>query len=67
VQALLGHAHITTTMRYTHVAPSTLRTAIDMLNPKNLLTTDLGQPVVNQWLEMQRSEAAEKSAVSKNL
>jgi integrase len=67
VQALLGHAHITTTMRYTHVAPSSLRTAIDMLNPKTMLHAELGQPAVNQWLEMQKSEAAQKSMVTKNL
>jgi integrase len=33
VQTLLGHSSITTTMRYAHVAPSTLRSAIDLLNP----------------------------------
>jgi integrase len=67
VQVLLGHANLTTTMRYTHVAPSTLRTAIDMLNPKTMLQAELGQPVVNPWLEIQRQEAAEKSSVAKNL
>src|SRR6202051_1351770 len=35
VQALLGHSSITTTMRYAHLAPSTLRMAIDQLNPKS--------------------------------
>jgi integrase len=67
VQALLGHAHITTTMRYTHVAPSSLRTAIDMLNPKTMLHAELGQPAVNQWLQVQKSEAAQQSMVPKNL
>lgn len=32
VKELLGHSSITTTMRYSHVAPSSLRTAIDMLS-----------------------------------
>jgi integrase len=67
VQTLLGHSNITTTMRYAHVAPSTLRTAIDMLNPKSLVNTDFGQPVVNQWFEMQQHEAVRKSAIPKSL
>jgi len=54
VQALLGHSSITTTMRYAHVAPSTLRTAIDLLNPKRMLQADFGQPVGNQWMLEQR-------------
>jgi len=58
VQALLGHASIATTMRYAHVAPSALRTAIDMLNPRQMLQGELGQPVGNQWIERQREEAA---------
>jgi integrase len=66
VRQLLGHSNITTTMRYAHVAPSTLRTAIEMLNPKTLASADFGQPVVNQWLEAQQKEAAQKSAVLNN-
>lgn len=54
VQTLLGHSSITTTMRYAHVAPSSLRTAIDMLRPVQVL----GQPGVNQWAERQWKEAA---------
>jgi integrase len=50
VQALLGHSSIGTTMRYAHVAPSALRTAIDMLNPKSAVHTDFGQPAGNQWI-----------------
>jgi integrase len=53
VQTLLGHASITTTMRYAHVAPSTLRTAIEMLSSKNLDDQDPCQPAVNQWLHQQ--------------
>jgi integrase len=67
VQMLLGHSNITTTMRYAHVAPSTLRTAIEMLNPKSLVNADFGQPVVNQWLELQQKEEAQKNVVPKNL
>ncbi|MGH9436698.1 MAG: tyrosine-type recombinase/integrase [Terriglobia bacterium] len=51
VQALLGHSSITTTMRYAHLAPSTLRMAIDQLNPKSAISMDFGQPVGNQWTE----------------
>jgi hypothetical protein len=56
IKELLGHATITTTMRYAHVAPSALRTAIDMLNPKTLVNSDFRQPAVNAWQELQRSE-----------
>jgi site-specific recombinase XerD len=52
VKELLGHSSITTTMRYSHVAPSALRSAIEMLNPKNAQMTDLRQPAVNQWQEL---------------
>lgn len=48
VQALLGHSTIATTMRYAHVAPSTLRSVIDLLSPKEALNAGLGQRVVNQ-------------------
>lgn len=51
VQALLGHSNISTTMRYAHVAPSTLRSAIDMLDPKSAFKANYGQPVGNQWSE----------------
>ena len=49
VQALLGHTTIMTTMRYSHVAPSALRSAIDLLDPQRTPLADFGQPVVNQW------------------
>jgi len=57
VQQLMGHSNITTTMRYAHVAPSTLRTAIDMLNPKRMLSNSFGQPVGNQWIREQQKLA----------
>jgi integrase len=52
VRELLGHSSITTTMRYSHVAPSVLRSAIEMLNPKNGGVADFGQPAVNNWQKL---------------
>jgi len=52
VQALLGHQSITTTMRYSHLAPSILRSAIDMLTPAN---ENFGQPAGNRWIELQKA------------
>ena len=66
VQQLLGHSSITTTMRYAHVAPSTLRMAIDLLNPKTLTHADFGQPVGNHWLLAQRREITSKIAAPEN-
>jgi integrase len=56
VQALLGHSTITTTMRYAHLAPSTLRAAVDMLNPKTALSANFGQPAGNAWLDEERKK-----------
>jgi len=61
VQMLMGHSTITTTMRYSHLAPTTLRSAIDMLNPKTALNADFGQPVGNAWWEAQKKELSQKS------
>lgn len=47
VQALLGHATITTTMRYAHVPSSALREAIDLLGAKPVHSTGFGQPAGN--------------------
>ncbi|MDO8408120.1 MAG: tyrosine-type recombinase/integrase [bacterium] len=58
VQKLMGHSSIEMTMRYTHLAPSTLRTAIDLLNPMLTLPKDFGQPVGNRWLEAQVKTAS---------
>jgi integrase len=60
VQMLLGHSSITTTMRYAHVAPSTMRAAIDLLNPKTAVCADFGQPVGNQWM-LEQSRAVHAS------
>lgn len=46
VQHLLGHSTVTTTERYAHVAPSMLRVAIDLMNPRH---QHYGQPAGNQW------------------
>src|SRR5262249_45989981 len=51
VQALLGHSSITTTMRYAHVAPSTLRIAIDLLNPKTAMNADFGYQLGTRWMQ----------------
>jgi integrase len=51
VQILMGHSNIATTMRYAHLAQSTLRTAIDLLNPRTALSVRFGQPVGNKWVE----------------
>jgi integrase len=60
VQALLGHSTIVMTMRYAHVAPSTMRAAIELLNPARCMTAEFGQPAVNQWAadQQRRSEAS---------
>lgn len=58
VQTLLGHSSVTTTMRYAHVAPSALRPAIELLNPRRALSARFGQPGVNQWTELQLRDAA---------
>ena len=60
VQMLMGHSVITTTMKYAHLAPSTLRSAIDMLNPRTMAGVDFGQPVGNHWLETQKKALVKK-------
>jgi integrase len=54
IKDLMGHSSITTTMMYAHIAPSALREAIYMLNPKTMVDADLRQPSVNSWQEAQR-------------
>lgn len=53
VQQLLGHTTIVMTMRYAHVAPSVLREAIEVLDPK-MPSSRFGQPVGKQWGEAAR-------------
>jgi len=52
VKELLGHSSITTTMRYAHTAPSTLRAAIDLLNPRTVLSADFGHQMGTQWQQV---------------
>ena len=66
VQALLGHSTIVMTMRYAHVAPSTLREAIELLNPKRFVTANSGQPAVNQWVDKQRQLEMSKRTLPNN-
>ena len=55
------------TMRYAHLAPSTLRAAIDLLNPKTMFAADVRQPVVNRWFEAQKETVEQKPAVVNKL
>ncbi|MFZ2886758.1 MAG: site-specific integrase [Minisyncoccia bacterium] len=50
IKELLGHSDIKMTMRYAHLAPSTLRTTIDLLSPKSAMHTDVGQRAGSQWI-----------------
>ena len=55
IQALLGHANIQITMRYAHLTPSSLREAVNMLEPLVTPSLILRQPAGN---------AVKKSAVA---
>lgn len=62
VQMLLGHTTIAMTMRYAHVAPSALRTAIDLANPRTANAANSGQPAGNGWRSRQREPRAASQA-----
>ncbi|HEY4941889.1 MAG TPA: tyrosine-type recombinase/integrase [Rhizomicrobium sp.] len=66
VQALLGHSTITMTMRYAHVAPSALRTAIELANPRTAGTANYGQPVGNKWQERQLQNTFANGEIDEN-
>lgn len=53
VQKLMGHSTITMTMRYAHLAPSALRSAIDLLASKQAIGRSFGQLVGNHELSSQ--------------
>lgn len=61
IKDLMGHSSITTTMMYAHVAPSALREAIYMLNPKTMVDAGLRQPGVNSWQEAQRQQVGQET------
>ncbi len=60
VKELLGHSSIATTMRYSHVAPAALRSAIELLNPENAAIAEFGQPAVNHWQQMMNSKVQQQ-------
>ncbi len=66
VQVLLGHSTIITTMRYAHVAPSTLRSAIAILSPRTAQNANFGQPVVNEWQQSNLAEIMANMVVPEN-
>jgi hypothetical protein len=43
-----------------------LRAAIEMLNAKTMIAQDFGQPAVNQWQEIQRSEIGQQRSPPKS-
>lgn len=47
VQHLMGHSSLTMTMRYAHLAPSTVPSAVGLLNDFEKALTSFGQPVGN--------------------
>ncbi len=61
VQSLLGHSTIVMTMRYAHVAPSTLRTAIDLLNPRMAANTNFGHQLGTGWIHAEQKEVMGKT------
>jgi integrase len=65
VQTLLGHASIEMTMRYAHVAPSALRTAIELANPRTA-AVNVGQQAGNKWRDRQLQLRGDDVAVSDN-
>ena len=64
VQALLGHSNVTTTMRYAHVSPSSLRPAIDMLNPKRMLNENFGHSMGTLWARSEWEQLGQKKPLA---
>jgi integrase len=65
VQTLLGHSTITMTMRYAHVAPSALRSAIEVLNSRQSADRNFGQPAGNSLLYAQIDKRSETAVYQK--
>jgi len=49
IQELLGHRDVQTTMRYAHLAPSSLREAVSLLGARKEISTNFGQYTVNTF------------------
>jgi len=62
VQELMGHADITTTLRYAHLSPSTLRETINLLPTKKSMI-NFGQQAVNTYTNL--TKIGELSAFDK--
>ena len=65
VQALLGHSTITMTMRYAHVAPSALRSAVEVLDSRQSSDRDFGQPAGNPLLHAKIDKRSDRAAYRK--
>lgn len=64
IKELLGHADLTTSMRYAHLMPSTLRSAIALLRQSNgSALSPCGQPAVNQAYAVAAQFGNEKTPV----
>jgi integrase len=66
VQMLLGHATITTTMRYAHVPPSALREAVDLFDTGRVALSAFGQPVGNAKAYIQAAQFLESNLAPNN-
>lgn len=65
IQELLGHASIQMTLRYAHLAPSSLWKAIRLLEPAQKIFLDFGQPVGNAGQPLLKVVEENKNAYAK--
>ena len=61
IQELLGHANIQTTMRYAHLAPSSLREAVSLLDTKKEELQNFGQYMGNAKQQVSDVVSMEKT------